>query len=149
MYLQLNKILRNTKLSLDMYWNQKNQEKHGKFQWKMMKHTHMETEREFNLLQNLILIIDQRLLRVLHGITSMMVLKQETLNVILLGLMIIKFLTLELIMKLFQLKNLLNQLKQNSKRKWSQYSARNINHGLPNWNLTSLTLITIAKEYSI
>ena len=114
-----------------------------------MKHTHMETEREFNLLQNLILIIDQRLLRVLHGITSMMVLKQETLNVILLGLITTMFLTLELIKRFFRPKRVLKKVKQKWEKKLSLYTTRKRDHGMLNWNLTINTIITIEKEYSI
>jgi hypothetical protein len=71
----------------------------------------METEREFSPLLNLMLILDQNLLKVLHGITSMMARKQETLNGILLGLITIMFLTLELITKFFRLKKVLKKLK--------------------------------------
>jgi hypothetical protein len=149
MYYKLNKILRNTKRSSDMNWNQKNQEKHGKFQWKMMKHILMETEREFSLLQNLNLITDHELLRVLHGIISMMVRKKETLNVILLGLITIMSLTLELIKKYFLLKRVLRKLKQKWAKKWSQYTTRKRDHGMSNWNLTINTIIIIVKEYFI
>jgi len=76
-----------------------------------MKHIIMETEREFSLLQNLNLILDQDLLKVPHGITSMKAQKKETSNVILLGHIIIMFLTLELIKKFYRLKRVLKEQK--------------------------------------